>query len=157
MAYPLYSWFESRLFKLSDKISSTSSPYLETSRALTNFNHKCQVAPLGLEVEKRVVEETDSKLPTPLKVLVIARLTYYKGHRVLLDALAKLRGFDICVDIAGTGELEAKLKQAAIDKGVSQQLLWHGAVTERKNYLFNSVICCVYRRLREPKLLESLY
>ena len=49
LAYPVYRIFEWALLKRSKCIIATSPPYLETSAPLAEFNHKCQVVPLGIK------------------------------------------------------------------------------------------------------------
>lgn len=63
--------------------------------------------------------------PKTLKLLCIGRLTYYKGHTYLLQAVANLP--EIQLDIIGTGELQATLESQinALKLGDRVHLLGH--------------------------------
>ena len=67
-----------------------------------------------------------------VRVLCVASLQEYKGHRHLLDALAlggaKLDRVEL--DLAGRGELRAALERQAAELGLGERVRFHGALTE---------------------------
>ncbi len=109
LAYRLYRPLEQRLLAASRAIIATSPPYLEASAALRPWRERCYVIPLGLE---------PARIPDPdplaqaraatlwdgaaFRVLAIGRLSYYKGHDILIRAAAELT--DSRVLIVGTGD-----------------------------------------------------
>ena len=115
LAYRFYRTFEQRLLAASRAVIATSPPYLNASPALEPWRERCCVIPLGLD---------PNRIPTPdaavlaraealwgdtrFRVLAIGRLTYYKGHDVLIRAAAALP--DSRVLIVGTGEQRARLE-----------------------------------------------
>lgn len=116
LAYRFYRPFEQRLLAASSAIIATSPPYLEASAALAPWRERCQMIPLGLDPTRiadpdPTAEERATALwgemPT-LRVLAIGRLTYYKGHDILIQAAAQLP--DSRVLIVGTGEQRQRLE-----------------------------------------------
>ena len=115
LAYQLYRPFEQRLLGHSQAIIATSPPYLDASLALRPWRERCEVIPLGLD-PNRLPVPTNASLAWAEgawggqgpRVLTIGRLTYYKGHEVLIRALARLprvRGL-----IVGGGEYQKRLQ-----------------------------------------------
>ncbi|HHW76866.1 MAG TPA: glycosyltransferase [Xanthomonadaceae bacterium] len=114
LAYRLYRPLEQRLLAASRAIIATSPPYLEASAALRPWRERCYVIPLGLE---------PARIPDPdplaqaraatlwdgaaFRVLAIGRLSYYKGHDILIRAAAELT--DSRVLIVGTGDRRKRL------------------------------------------------
>lgn len=121
LAYQVYRPFEQRLLGHSQAIIATSSPYLDASLALRPWRDRCEVIPLGLDPSRLRVPTDDSLVWAEQtwggqgsRVLTIGRLTYYKGHEVLIRALARVpeaRGL-----IVGEGEYRTRLE------GVIQEL-----------------------------------
>jgi colanic acid/amylovoran biosynthesis glycosyltransferase len=64
----------------------------------------------------------------PLRLLNVARLAPVKGHTVLLDALAEIRGrgVDATLDVVGGGPLREELAEHARRVGVADAVTWHG-------------------------------
>lgn len=114
LAYRLYRPLEQRLLAASQAIIATSPPYLDASAALAPWRERCHVIPLGLD---------PSRIPDPdpaaqaraaalwgeagFRVLAIGRLTYYKGHEVLIRAAAALPASRVL--IVGTGDRRERL------------------------------------------------
>ncbi len=130
-AYRLYRPFEQRLLAASSAIIATSPPYLDASAALTPWRERCHIIPLGLdpvriaEPDPAVQERAEiwwgeTRTPSPLagegeggktasfRILAIGRLTYYKGHDILIQAAAHLP--DSRILIVGTGEYRQRLE-----------------------------------------------
>jgi len=114
MAYPFYRPFEQRLLAHAQAIIATSEPYLNSSIALRPWRHKCHIVPLGLAPQRLPLPSTAAQNvaeqhwhPQQMRLLSIGRLTYYKGHEVLLRVVAQLPQVQLL--IVGQGELKARL------------------------------------------------
>lgn len=125
--YAFYRPFERAILKRSEAVIATSPPYLESSVALNQFINKCHVVPLGLDPSSLPippVQEHNTDNDTPLKVLAIGRLTYYKGFEYLIRAAAELE--DIEVHLVGKGDQEARLKALTRTLGLEKKIVFHG-------------------------------
>jgi rhamnosyl/mannosyltransferase len=98
-------------------VIATSAPYLASSDALRSWQEKSTVIPLGIAAE-RVPAPQPAALQWahqqwsaryPLRVLTVGRLTYYKGHAQLIQAIAQLPDAQLC--IVGAGEQYAELSR----------------------------------------------
>ena len=114
LAYRLYRPLEQRLLAASKAIIASSPPYLEASTALSSWRERCHAIPLGLD---------PSRFPDPdpaaqaraaalwgeaaFRVLAIGRLTYYKGHGILIRAATELPGSRAL--IVGAGDQRDRL------------------------------------------------
>lgn len=115
----LYRQLEQALLRKAWCVVATSQPYLETSRPLRPWRGKCRVVPLGVDPER---------LPAPppgalraalnlwgnsrgLRVFCLGRLTPYKGHAILLEAVSRVPCATLLV--AGSGPLEDSLRHRA--------------------------------------------
>ncbi|MDG4549483.1 MAG: glycosyltransferase [Candidatus Contendobacter sp.] len=127
LAYRFYRPFEQRLIAASRAVIATSPPYLDASVALAPWRERCHIVPLGLD---------PNRIPAPdaaalaharalwgdrrFRVLAIGRLTYYKGHEVLIQAAADLP--DSRVLIVGTGERRARLEALIQALGLGERV-----------------------------------
>jgi glycosyltransferase involved in cell wall biosynthesis len=114
LAYRLYRPFEQRLLAASRAVIATSPPYLNASAALAPWRARCHIIPLGLDPTRipdpdPAAQERAEALwgPTGFRILAIGRLTYYKGHDILIQAAAHLPGSRVL--IVGTGEHRNRL------------------------------------------------
>jgi len=134
IAYALYRPFERAVLGRSAAIIATSPPYLDTSRPLRRWLLKCHVVPLGLD-ERRLSKTAAIAEPPlasmanaadlrPLKILAVGRLTYYKGFRYLLEALAECANLQL--DLVGEGDQSRKLRQLSASLGVAHRVTFHG-------------------------------
>lgn len=116
-AYRFYQPFEQALLARAKAIICTSQPYMESSLALRKWQKKCFVIPLALNPSRlsSLLQKT-THCPTSLprktnsifNVLAIGRLTYYKGHEVLIKAAASTKNINIF--IIGKGEQRIRLE-----------------------------------------------
>ncbi|ABA59335.1 glycosyltransferase [Nitrosococcus oceani] len=130
-AYLFYRPFEQSLLGGASAIIATSPPYLNSSLALRLWREKCHTIPLGLDPSRlpgpSETEQADAHRlwgdGTSLRVLTIGRLTYYKGHEVLLHAIKALPEARLVVVGAGAGEgkLRALIAKLALEGRVSLQ------------------------------------
>jgi len=75
-AYPFYRPFEQAMLKLSGAIIVTSPDYLHTSLALSKWQAKCQIIPLGLKLED---------LPDATKHQHIHQEYWQEGKKTLIE------------------------------------------------------------------------
>lgn len=157
--YPLYSIFEQALLKRANAVIVTSPPYLDTSVPLENHRSKCSVVPLGIAAdsntqkanivlrpeasmeeslilqparpcrEKADIWNSSDHPQRPLRLLCIGRLTYYKGHAVLLRALAKTP--NIVLEIVGAGEERNALNQLINSLALTHRVRLRGKLTQK--------------------------
>jgi glycosyltransferase involved in cell wall biosynthesis len=91
LLYPHYRIFERALLEGADSILVTSRAYLDASKPLQPWLHKCHVVPLGVD---------PARLPDVpaaatqglwkcegLRILAVGRLSYYKGFETLVHAV----------------------------------------------------------------------
>jgi glycosyltransferase involved in cell wall biosynthesis len=67
----------------------------------------------------------------PVRAVCVAGLESYKGHAVLLEALAADAGLErITVDLVGDGPLRGELENLARELGLTARVRFHGSKTE---------------------------
>ena len=127
LAYRLYRPFEQRLLAASRAVIATSPPYLEASNALAPWRTRCHIIPLGLDPNRIVMPESAARAraeslwgTAKFRVLAIGRLTYYKGHEVLIQAAAGLD--DSRVLIVGSGERREQLQTLIQSLGLGERV-----------------------------------
>jgi rhamnosyl/mannosyltransferase len=148
-AYFLYRPLEARMLSRAKRIIATSHQYLASSRALTPWKKKCRVAPLGINPARlkdgwqlggsqlsrsgRSAAQPDCRLTRKwqsdkrYKVLAVGRLSYYKGHEVLIRAAKHLPKVNIL--IVGSGDRYRCLKQLIEYTGVQSKITLGGPVS----------------------------
>ncbi|MDS4028962.1 MAG: glycosyltransferase [Candidatus Contendobacter sp.] len=144
LAYRFYRPFEQRLLAASRAVIATSPPYLAASAALAPWRERCHIVPLGLD-PKRIPTPDSAVLARAgtlwgdarFRVLAIGRLTYYKGHEVLIQAAADLP--DSRVLIVGTGERRARLETLIQALGLSERVRLPGFQPESD---LNALLAC---------------
>ena len=162
LLYPVYRLFEKWLLSKAQTIVCTSQNYLDTSQPLSKFRDKCVVIPLGITTEvppsrpSRQIDNSTQTIDQPpaqpndqlnnshqLNLLCVGRLTYYKGHAVLLDAIAELT--DVHLDIVGEGEERAVLESQIASLGLSSRVTLHGQVGDATltAYMMNTDLLCL--------------
>lgn len=132
-AYHFYRPLEQRLLATSAAVIATSPPYLQSSDALRPWRQRCTTIPLGLDASRLKApgarETTDAERlwgRTGLRVLSIGRLTYYKGHDILIQAMGMLP--DARAIIVGTGDQASRLNALIRKYGLQDKVtLWGDA------------------------------
>jgi colanic acid/amylovoran biosynthesis glycosyltransferase len=68
----------------------------------------------------------------PVRLLCVASLQDYKGHRVLFDALGRggTRLDRVALDLVGAGKLEGELRDRAASLGLEPRIRFHGNLPE---------------------------
>ncbi len=150
LAYGLYRPFEQALLRRSRAIIATSPPYLEASRALQPWLERCVTIPLGLDPGRLVEPDAESLAQAEalwgqasLRVLAIGRLTYYKGHEVLIRASASLPGVQTL--ILGGGEYRPRLERLiqTLDLGDRVRLTGYRTEAEVATLLASCDLLCL--------------
>ncbi|MEJ5349702.1 MAG: glycosyltransferase [Desulfosoma sp.] len=134
--YRLYRPLEQSLLRRAKAIIATSPTYLAHSDPLRAHHAKCHVVPLGIDPERlpsldRLPIDRAQSLWGPqrlLRVLSIGRLSYYKGHEVLVRAVARVPGCRVI--IAGTGERRSVLEQLIASLGLKQRVTLAGFLAD---------------------------
>ncbi len=135
LAYRLYRPLEQRLLAHSRAVIATSAPYLDSSTALAPWTERCVAIPLGLD-PARIPKPDATALAqaetlwgsSGARVLAVGRLTYYKGHEVLIRAAAERT--DTRVLIVGTGDLAQRLAALARTLGLEHRVGFTGYLPE---------------------------
>jgi glycosyltransferase involved in cell wall biosynthesis len=146
-AYRFYRPFEQAVLKRATSVVVTSDRYLASSEPLSRWHHKCRIIPLGLDPKRfRSPGETDVQWAESVwgsekhRVLSVGRLTYYKGHEVLIRAAASLNKTKLLV--VGEGHLRGRLRGLTDSMGLSDRVRFLGSVSESKiRSLFSTCDC----------------
>jgi rhamnosyl/mannosyltransferase len=133
--YKLYAPFEASFLKRCARIITSSRAYLESSESLAAWRGKCEVISLGVARDRLPLPSPDAEewarqlwRPSGLRVLTIGRLTYYKGHSVLLEALTGVPDVQLC--LVGTGELERETRATIRRLGLDERVRMLGYVDD---------------------------
>ena len=111
-----------KLLDRADCIITATQGHISGSDYLPEYRNKCVVIPYGINPEeylsvKRVPVLTEKcTYKGSIKVFFTGRLVYYKGVDVLIKAFSKVKNCELF--IAGTGELEEKLKELVKRKNI---------------------------------------
>lgn len=168
LAYLLYRPFEQALLERAQQVFATSPPYLQASNALRAWHDKCEVVPLGINLQSTPsagpIEPMLQWRPmTQLRLLSIGRLTYYKGFETLIQAVSTLPGVELL--IAGDGELRDNLQtliESTTPQGSPPAVRLLGAVndTQKHALLAQCDVFCLASRERTEAfgivLLEAM-
>ncbi len=127
VAYRLYRPLEALLLRRAQAVIATSAAYTATSSALSFCRDKCHVVPLGLDSNRLKPPDADAERwadaqwgKSGARILVIGRLTYYKGHDVMLEAAAALPNVRIL--IVGDGDRESFLDRRIREMGLENRV-----------------------------------
>ena len=166
--YCLYRPLERAVLKRARVIVVSSPPYLETSEPLAPFAEKCVVIPLGLDPAKITpAGDSGENGDSPghpagsLRVLALGRLSYYKGFDYLVAAMADTNNVEL--DIVGSGDREAALKEQASQLGLRGRVRFHGHLPDDQlAALFNQCDCLCLPSIERTEafglvLLEAMY
>ena len=135
VAYQIYSPVERFFLSRATSIIATSRAYLNSSRTLLEWKDKCHVIPLGLDKNRLKVPDNDSMIWAETlwkrqtgRILVIGRLTYYKGHDVLLDAASAIP--DARILLVGDGDRDSYLRKRIQLTNLSENITLTGSLSE---------------------------
>jgi rhamnosyl/mannosyltransferase len=137
-AYNLYRPLEQRLLGRAAAIVSSSLRYLESSEPLSPWRGKCRVVPLGIDGKRLCKPDREHVRWAEeevwhrgcARILSIGRLTYYKGHEILIQAASRMP--DAHVLIVGQGDRKKHLKQRIAELGLGQRVTLQGFVPDHQ-------------------------
>lgn len=128
LAYQPYRLLEAAMLRRAKAIVATSPEYAQASLPLAPFADKTTTIPLGIN-EARLPNLSEDALRTAntswlrdaaLKILVVGRFTYYKGHRIFLEALATVP--NVAALLVGRGELLGEMRALAGRLGLDSRV-----------------------------------
>ncbi len=124
----LYAPLMRRVLARADRIIATSPNYLRTSPVLQKFAAKCAVVPLG--INPATFDRAASGRPrgSPLQILFVGHLRYYKGLDYFLRALAQLPAARLT--IIGAGPLERAWRALARELRVDDRVEFAGEIAD---------------------------
>lgn len=92
--------------------------------------------PHGRVSEEAVLQATEGyDLPDGVTVfLFVGRMRWYKGQRIILDALSKIaaKGHDFRMVFVGSGSDEEEIKAYAKECGIEEKCIFTGAIADRE-------------------------
>ncbi|WP_426279049.1 glycosyltransferase [Chryseobacterium sp. S-02] len=134
---PLLKW----MMRRSSVIIATSPNYIKGSKLLNAFKDKCQVVPIGINIQKfdfKIEENRFIFLKEKNIIFSLGRLAYYKGFEYLILA-ATLLPEDSIVVIAGEGEEREKLEKIIKNNKLEHKVILPGKITDiEKDFLFKN-------------------
>ncbi|MCX7544341.1 glycosyltransferase [Marinicella gelatinilytica] len=136
LVYACIKPIESSLIKRATGILISSPEYQKKSPLLQQHENRVAVIPLGLNTDKITIPDSTAITDKPFKILTLGRLSYYKNHRLLIDAMKQLP--DMHLTIAGGGDLYAELERYIKTNQLTDRVTLAGSVTDEvKQTLFN--------------------
>ncbi|HPN80012.1 glycosyltransferase [Dokdonella sp.] len=128
-AYRLYRPFEQAVLARAAAIVVTSRAYLDASEALIRWKKKAVVVGLGIDEQSQTGCDPPAwPNPASLRLLAVGRLSHYKGHAVLFEALARLD--DASLLVIGEGEEKSRLQEQAERLGIGDRVSFAGEVDD---------------------------
>ncbi|WP_340153111.1 glycosyltransferase family 4 protein [uncultured Marivirga sp.] len=139
------------LVKLSERLCDRS---YTISHGLRNFfiatkattAEKMDLIHYGFDLPEITTDFEDPAFNVFQKQIIIAgRLVSFKGHRYLLESLAKMKDEypDTGLVIAGSGKEEGSLKKLVQDLGINEQVHFAGYSKEITKWMYNSDVVAV--------------
>ncbi len=147
-----YRPFLERFLDRADRILATSPALVEHSQVLPQYEDKCEVIPLAVDLDEYPVSDLDSdssnanrfeddstavsEVDDSQPVLLFAgRLIYYKGLEYLVEAMVDV---DATLLIAGDGDRREALEAHVGSLGIEERVRFLGYVTdEQLHRLYN--------------------
>ena len=110
------------------EIIIVGSPHLiESSPILSKWRRKCVVVPFGIDLDPFLELPRIVRPQSPVQVLAVGRLSYYKGFHHLIEAV---REMDVRLVIAGDGELRQPLEQQVRECGLAARVRFAGRIPQ---------------------------
>ena len=98
-------------------------------RFLGPYGGAAEVVHCGVDPDAMAFAPRTPPAEGPVRALCVASLQEYKGHAVLLDALARDGLGRVEVDLVGGGELREALEARAAALGLSDRVRFHGPLS----------------------------
>lgn len=138
-----------KFLRQADIILPTSPNYIEHSEFLQQYREKCEVMPLGIDLNQfklteRVKKESArirEKYSQPI-VLFVGVLRYYKGLQFLIEAMKSVSARLI---IIGAGPEEMALRRLCAQLKIEDKVVFTGEISDEEKvwYLYASDIFCL--------------
>jgi len=131
----IYSPFLKRFLDLAETVIATSPIYLNSSRVLHRYRHKCRVIPLGIDLSRFAPEKANAASIAQLRrtyrrpiILFIGRFRYYKGIHTLIEAMKEV---DAVLLLIGTGPLEQALRDQVAALSLETRVRFLGEISDQ--------------------------
>ena len=132
---PLYRrllW--SLVLQQADKVIAVSEEVRHYAREYFGVRKdQLDFVPNGISIEKWLAVPEGTPRSAEWRLATIGRLEYQKGHRYLVEALAKIKDLPWRWDVYGAGSLEIYLKELVKKYGLTERVHWHGAIGEMED------------------------
>jgi rhamnosyl/mannosyltransferase len=135
-----------KFLKGANCIVATSPNYVDSSSVLLRYKNKIKIIPIGIDDKYNNEIDTHRRNYWLEKFgnkffLFVGVLRYYKGLDVLIDAIKES---SCVVVIAGSGDLESKLKDSALKQNI-HNVFFTGFITDKdKNILLSMCYAFVF-------------
>lgn len=127
---PLQSW----LLKRVDSIIGTSPKYIEQSRFLQPYKHKCISIPIGINIasihQGLAPKRTEKKI-----IFALGRLAQNKGFEYLIQS-AQYLSDEYIIHIGGDGVLKNKLTQLIARLHLQKKVILLGAIPREQLHFY---------------------
>ncbi len=147
LAYRAYKPFEQRVLSRSRRIIATSPPYLASSTALIPWKSKSVSIPLGRApngfpaISKQAMTKAHKQWGGfEKRVLVVARMTYYKGLEYLIQAVQQTSSVRLVVVGPDT---EKKLAHQIKDNRIAKKIWLAGTQPEEQLHALMATCDCL--------------
>lgn len=150
----VYGFLQRFMMRHAAVIMPTSPDYIASSEWLRPHKEKCEIVPLGIEIERfaptpKVVERAQQirrRVGTPI-VLFVGRLRYYKGLHFLIEAMREVEAQLVLV---GSGPEEHFLRDKVSQAGLEKRVHFSGELddTEVLPYFYAADVFCLPSHLR---------
>jgi rhamnosyl/mannosyltransferase len=131
----LYKPFLIKFLEKVKVIIATSPHYVNSSKVLGQFQKKCKVIPLGIDLgrftpqgEETVHIEVIRRRYGSRIALFVGKLRYYKGLHVLIEAMKRVDGRLLLI---GSGPLERDLRTQVTAAGLNDKIFFLGELLDR--------------------------
>lgn len=136
----LFRPIQNAFLRRADAIIATSRNYVDSSVDLQPFLSKVRVIPISIDAREMLSRQEDvdvikNKYDGKKIVLCIGRLTFYKGHRYLIEAAKQLED-DTVVLLGGVGEMEQELKEDVKQNGLVGKVEFLGRIPQDLIYSY---------------------
>lgn len=123
------------------KIVVTSPNYLSSSKPLIPYKHKCEIIPIGINLEDAKFIKRGSNNKT---ILCVGRLVEYKGFEYLIKALIFVDP-EICLKIIGDGPRLSFLQKLVKEMGLDDRVCFVGHVDDRslRSMMLSASVFCL--------------
>lgn len=130
----IYSPFRKMFLRLSDRIIATSPNYIETSKVLKQFKHKCTVIPLGINIDRfnnngdgAKVENIRIENENQPIILFVGCFRYYKGLKILISAMKNVQARLLLI---GAGPEEQRLRSIVERSNLNEKVVFLGELSD---------------------------